>query len=296
VSWRSVVVTGASRGIGAALVLALARPGCTLLLIGRSGAALDGVAAEARLRGADVETAVLDVTDAPAMAARLQRFDARTPVDLVIANAGISNGLSPGRGPEAPGAAAAVIATNLTGALNTVEPLLPGFLARGKGQIVLMSSLAALRPLPDMPAYSASKAGLRAYAIALRGWLRPHRICVTVVCPGFVTTAMSARHEGPRPFEIPPGRAARIILRGLARRRASVTFPRILVLMIRLGNLLPARLSDWTVAGFAAEIHPATPAPAPPLSAGPPSRSAPPCARRSGRTAVAPAAPAPPGG
>jgi short-subunit dehydrogenase len=255
-SWRSVVITGASGGIGAALAAELAAPGVTLLLLGRDAARLAAAAAGATARGAMVETAQVAVTDAPALRAALAAFDARHPVDLLVINAGTSSGLGPGRTPEPASVAHRVLAVNLGGAIDTVDALLPAMLARGRGQIALMGSMAALRPLPDMPAYSASKAALRAWGISLRGWLAPRGIAVTVICPGFVTSAMSARHRGFKPFEISAARAAAVIRQGLARRHAFVTFPWPLALLTWLDNRLPPRLSDWFVRGFAAEIAP----------------------------------------
>lgn len=253
---RSIVLTGASSGIGAALAVTLARPGRSLLLMGRDGGRLAGVAEAVRARGADAATAAVPVTDAAAMAETLARRDASHPVDLLIANAGVTSGRIPPDGPEPPGQARWIVTTNLIGMLNTVEPLLPAMLARRAGHIALVSSMAALRPQADEPSYSAAKAGVRAYGIALRAWLRGQGIAVTVICPGFVTSPMSARHVGPKPFEISAERAAAIIARGLARRRAEILFPWQLHLLVRLGNLLPPVLADRIERSLAARILP----------------------------------------
>jgi short-subunit dehydrogenase len=186
----------------------------------------------------------------------LRDIDAAAPVDLVIANAGISSGLGPGRSPEPVEAARRVFAVHIDGMLNTLAPLLPGMIARGAGQIALMSSLAGSSPLADMPAYSASKAAIRAYGTSLRRWLKPQGISVSVICPGFVTTSMSARHRGYKPFEVPLDRSARRILKGLASREAYVTFPWQLALLVWLGNRLPSHLEDSAMTRFAAEIEP----------------------------------------
>lgn len=255
---QSVVLTGASSGIGRALALAFAQPGMQQLLIGRDVERLAATAAAVREAGARVETAVLDVRDAAAMSAQLTAFDATTPVDIVVANAGVSAGLSPGRMPEAPGESRRLLDTNYGGVLNTVEPLLPAMITRGHGQIVLISSLAGLRALPDMPSYSGTKAGVRGYGVALRGWLRPKGIAVTLVYPGFVTSPMSARHGGRRPFELSAEDAAHIIRRAIERRRSVVAFPLPLVIGIALSKLLPARLSDLVMLPFAADVEPET--------------------------------------
>lgn len=252
---RSVVLTGASSGIGAALAAALAGPGRRMLLVGRDAARLSAVAEAARGRGALAEAAAIPVTEGEALAARLRAFDAAHPVDLLIANAGVTSGRGP-EGWEPPGQSHWIVDVNLKGVFNTVEPLLPALVARGAGRIVLVASMAALRPQADEPSYSASKAAVRAWGLALRPWLRAHGVGVTVVNPGFVTSPMSARHLGPRPFEIGAERAAAIILRGLDRGRSEITFPRGLAALVALGRLLPPRLSDLAERRFAARILP----------------------------------------
>jgi len=253
---RRIVLTGASGGIGLALVRELARPGVSMLLLGRDSGRLRSAAEAAMGQGAEVGVAAVDVTDAEAMAARLKAYDAAAPVDLVIANAGISVGLQPGKAPEDRAASRRLIETNIGGMLNAVEPLLPAMIGRCSGHVVLVSSLAALRPLPDMPSYSASKAAVRAYGIALRGWLGPFGIRVTVVCPGFVSTPMARQYRGLKPFEVSAEAAARRICHGIGRGRALVTFPWPLALGIWLEQFLPVPLSDRIARLFPTEIAP----------------------------------------
>ncbi|MEM9047277.1 MAG: SDR family NAD(P)-dependent oxidoreductase [Pseudomonadota bacterium] len=253
---RSIVLTGASSGIGAALAERLARPGVAMLLIGRDAARLDAVAGAVRDRGAQAATAPVSVTDANALAACLVTWDADHPVDLLVANAGVTSGRSGKDATEPPGQSRWIVETNLVGMLNTVEPLIPKMMARKSGQIALVGSIAALRPQGDEPSYSASKAGVHAYGVAIRGWLRKHGIAVTVINPGFVTTPMSARHLGPKPFEIGAGAAAEIMARAIARRRSHVAFPWPLGLLTRLDRFLPPSLSDRIERRFAAQILP----------------------------------------
>jgi NADP-dependent 3-hydroxy acid dehydrogenase YdfG len=250
-----IVLTGASSGIGAALAVELARPGVDFLLLGRDAARLAAVAAAVRSKGAEAETFAVAVTDGAAMSRILAERDARRPNDLIIANAGVTSGREED-GPEPAGQAAWIVAVNLGGTLATVEPLLPAMLARRRGRIVLMCSIAALRPQADEPSYSAAKAGIRAWGLAMRPWLRAHNIAVTIVTPGFVTTSMSMRHHGPKPFEIDAVRAARIIARGIARGSPLIAFPWPLVLLVRLGNLLPPAISDWFERRLAARLDP----------------------------------------
>ena len=237
-----ILVTGASSGIGAALAELYAAPGCALLLGGRNGARLEAVAANCRARGAAVETALIDVTDRAATEAWIATADRAAPLDLVIANAGISAGT--GGGGEAAAQARAIFATNLDGLLNTVLPALAVMLRRGHGQIALMSSLAAFRGFPGAPAYCASKAAARIWGEALRGEVATAGVRVSVICPGFVESPMTAVNDFPMPFLMSAERAARIIRRGLRRNRARIAFPWPTYAAAWLVGLLPPVLTD----------------------------------------------------
>ena len=125
---------------------------------------------------------------------------------------------------------------------------------RKAGQIALVSSLAAIRPSGDLPAYSASKAGLVAWGVALRRTLRGQGITVSVVTPGFVTSPMSAQHRGPQPFRMASDKAAKRIAQGLRKKRARISVPQIAAVLLRLENLLPPILCDWVERCFAADV------------------------------------------
>lgn len=150
-----------------------------------------------------------------------------------------------------------VVAVNLTGTLLTVQAVLPGMLRRGRGQIAIMSSLASRSPHPDLLSYSATKAGVEAYAIALRRSLDGSGVSVSVLLPGFVDTPMTHRHLGPTPFLITAHDAARRIARGLEVGQPTIAFPRRLSLLIALRNaVLPRFLSDRIEARLRARIIP----------------------------------------
>lgn len=258
---RSILITGASAGIGAALAQGYAGPGRALALGGRNAARLADVAAACRARGATVTTAAIDVRNAAAMAGWIAGTDATAPLDLVVANAGVSAGT--GGGGEAAAQAHEIFAINLDGAANTVLPALDLMLARPRphgdaprGQIALMASLAGFRGFAGAPAYCASKAALRAWGEALRALHRADAIEVSVVCPGFVRTAMSDANDFPMPFLMDADRAAGLIRRGLAAGRGRIAFP----WPLYWGALLLAGLPD-AIAGRIAAGAPHKPAP-----------------------------------
>lgn len=234
---RAILITGASSGIGAALANAYAAPDMVLALTGRDAARLTAVAASCTARGARVVTTTIDVTDGAALADWIAATDGATPLDLVIANAGISAGT--GGAGETAEQARRILAVNVDGVLNTVLPLLPRMMARGRGQVALMSSLAAFRGLPGAPAYCASKAAVRIWGEALRADVAPHGVDVSVICPGFVASAMTAVNRFPMPLLMPAERAAAIIRRGLARNKARIVFPWRLYALVRLLAAMP---------------------------------------------------------
>lgn len=247
-----ILITGASSGIGAALAELYAEAGRTLLLNGRDRARLEAVASACRARGAATETAVIDVTDAAAMRQWIEAADRVAPIDLVIANAGISAGT--GGGGESEAQARAIYAINLDGALNTVLPAIAAMTRRGSGQIAIMSSLAGFRGFPGAPAYCGSKAAVRVWGEALRGELAARGVAVSVICPGYVRTPMTAVNRFPMPFLMSVECAARIIRRGLERRRARIAFPWPTYAAVWLVALMPPGLTDRLLARLPKKI------------------------------------------
>jgi len=244
------VITGASRGLGRELALAYARPGCLLGLTARDGAALDEVGAACRLRGAEVVVRAADVTEPGALIGWVTELDGRRPIDLLIANAGLFDGRRPGADTEGLDAAIGQLRVNLEGAIRSIDAVLPLMLARKRGHVAAISSLAAVYPLADAPAYSASKAGLVTYCEGLRELLAPSGIAVSVAYPGHIATRQTATHEGGLPLLMTAETAARLIQAGLARRRSRIWLPVSLALLARIGGALPPRLRHFTGRGF----------------------------------------------
>lgn len=239
-----IVITGATGGIGGALAAVYAAPGNRLILQGRNEQRLRELTAICNRQGAQVLTQVLDLSDRHARDAWLHSMMARERPDLVIVNAGVNTDIGPLRAGEDWPTVERLIEVNVVAAMATVDAALPVMRARGSGQIALISSLAAYYGLPLTPSYCASKAALKAYGEALRGWLAGEGIAVSVVMPGYVESAMCNAMPGPKPFLWPAERAAQRIRRDLARNRARVSFPFPLNLGTWLLSALPPAISQ----------------------------------------------------
>src|SRR5262245_22184018 len=240
----NVVITGASSGIGAALAHFYARQRARVLLIGRDTARLAQVAEVCSAHATLVETARVDVRERAALAAVLDRFDDRYPIDVAVANAGVTSILAPNDFVESGDEFERVLETNLIGAFNTVAPVAERMATRGAGRIGLVGSIAGLRGLPYSPAYCASKAGLKAMGEAMRARLRPRGVTLTIASVGFVVTPLDDAIASPKPLRMTAERAAARIAAAVEAGRAHVAFPLPLASAARLLALLPPRLGD----------------------------------------------------
>ena len=259
---KSILITGGSSGIGEALALAYAGPGVFLALTGRDRGRLERVAGLCRDAGAEVAAQIVDVRDDKALADWMAAQDRAHPLDLVIANAGVSAGT--GSFGETDRQVRDILAVNVEGVVNTVLAAAALMRPRRRGQIALMSSMAAFRGFPGAPAYCASKATVRVWGEALRGMLKRDGLGVTVICPGYVKSRMTAKNDFPMPFLMEADRAAAIIRRGLAANKARIVFPRRLFSVVWLLALLPPAWTDPLLARLpekAAEPGPQAPTP-----------------------------------
>jgi short-subunit dehydrogenase len=239
VDFKAIVITGASSGIGATLARRLSGPGRVLGLIGRNEERLAGVAADCAKAGSICRIGCLDIRDTSRLTDFLGAFDRDHATDLLVANAGILDGRHAEQVTESSDAAREVLQINLLATVATIHAVLPAMRQRRRGGIILVSSLAGFVPLADAPAYSASKAGLVSYGLALRDTVEDDGIRVVVACPGFVATAMARLHLGPRPGEISEDEAASRIIDGFQRNRALIGFPVVPFWLTRLSLLVP---------------------------------------------------------
>lgn len=237
-----ILITGASGAIGSALAREYAAPGVKLVLQGRNQAVLETVATQCAASGAHPSIICLDMRDVDSLRRWVDQVVQEALPDLVIANAGMNINIGSGGGEESWEDREKLWDVNVRAVMALVNVILPAFRARRRGQIALMSSLAAYFGLPLTPSYCASKAAVKAYGEALRGWLAPEGIWVNVVMPGYVESRMCRAMPGPKPFLWTPERAARAIRRGLEKNRARIAFP------------FPLHLGTWFLAVLPADI------------------------------------------
>jgi short-subunit dehydrogenase len=240
---RVVLVTGASSGIGRALAVELGRRGARVGLTARRGAELLKVAEEVERAGGQAMTLPADVRNAEEMKVVAARVRERWGgVDILIANAGMSTTTF---GAQLDAAEATdVISINVVGVVNSVAAVLPDMLARGRGHLVAISSLASYRGMPRSGAYSASKAAVSTFFESMRVDLRRSGIDVTVIHPGFIRTPMTANRKKKLPFLLEPDDAACRILRAVERRARTYAFPWQLAGLVRMLKHLPNAIYD----------------------------------------------------
>ena len=188
---RTVLVTGASRGIGAAAARALAAAGARVALVARTAPALDALAAAMAATGAAQPLPVAcDLRDAGAVAAAAERLTGAFggPPDVLVNNAGLF-AVAPAHETDV-GDFAALLDANLVAPFRLVRAFLPAMRARGSGHVVTIGSIADRRAFPGNAAYAAAKFGLRGLHEVLREELRGTGVRATLVSPGPVDTPL----------------------------------------------------------------------------------------------------------
>lgn len=243
----SILITGASSGIGEALAIYYAQHGAeNLFLSGRNAERLQQVAERCRQAGANVYPKQISVTDREAMQEWITQCESTAPLNIVFANAGVSTG------EENTENAYNTFETNVMGVINTIHPVMDIFKNRptGKKVIAITSSIAGYHGLPSCPSYSATKACLKAYGEALRGSLKPFGIQVSVICPGFVKSRITDKNTCPMPFFMSAEKAAQIIATRLDKNVGLIAFPWPMRFAVWALSILPNRLTDWIYAAL----------------------------------------------
>jgi short-subunit dehydrogenase len=254
------VVTGASSGIGQALARVLAEEGWKVGLLARRRENLEELAGAIQRAGGKCEVAAADVGRRDQVLAAFETLrHSLGPIDLLIANAG--TGAPTLLEPCNIEQIETMFRVNVLGVVYCIEAVLPEMLARQRGHLAAVSSLAAYKGLPGESAYCASKAALNTYMEGLRIHVRNRGIAVTTICPGFVRTPMTAVNSFKMPFLLEADEAARRIARALRRRVKVYNFPWQMTLIMKLCAWLP----DWIVARVMSDYNDEPPMPVGPL-------------------------------
>jgi 3-oxoacyl-[acyl-carrier protein] reductase len=193
------VVTGASKGIGAAIARKLASMGATIVACGRSRGPLESIGNAITEAGGKADTVQCDVTDLPSVESLARHVDTKFGrLDILVNNAGVGDGFGGPLHQLPPDAWDRVFDTNLRGVFYCIRSFAPLMIRAHSGHIVNISSLAGKNALPNGAAYAATKWGLNGLTYSVAEELRVHNIRVSVVCPGSVHTEFTP-HAGKDP-------------------------------------------------------------------------------------------------
>ncbi len=243
--WPSVWITGASSGLGREVALRLARSGCKVAASARGTEALAALVREAP----GITAYPLDVTDRAAVQAAATAITAaQGPIDLALLSAGMFKPLSAAR--FSAETTAQVMALNHGGVCNCLEALLPGMMARGTGQIAILSSISGYGGLPKLGAYAASKSALNTLAESLAPELADAGVTLQLATPGYIATPLTEGNRLPMPFLMPLDRAVDTLMRGLQRRRFEIVFPWQMAILMKLYRRAPYWLYFWIARRF----------------------------------------------
>jgi short-subunit dehydrogenase len=240
---KIVLITGASSGIGRGLALDLAKRGAHVGVLARRKELLVEIVGDIERDGGKAVALPANVLDAAAVRAAVDAFQTELgPIDVLIANAGV--GATNDAAELDASEVAKVIEVNVIGVANCVAAVVPGMVARGRGQLVAISSLAAYRGLPKSAAYCGSKAAVSAFFESLRLDLQPKGVDVTIIHPGFIKTPLTAGRHAQMPFLMELDDAVKKIVRAIEKRRKSYSFPWQLATIVRAGMLMPIFMYD----------------------------------------------------
>lgn len=249
---RVALVTGASSGIGWELGRQLAREGARVALVARREAPLRELAAQIATAGGTALPIPADVGAREQVEGAFARVREHFgPVDLVIANAGV--GRPTLRDPVNMGDIEDTFRINLMGVVYTLSAALPEMLSRKSGHLVAVSSLAAYRGLPSESAYCASKAAVNVYMDGLRIHLRGTGVRATTICPGFVTTPMTATNKFHMPQLMTAEYAAGKMIRAIKAGKKVYNFPWRLHMLVKLSRWVPDAMINWVMGDYDSE-------------------------------------------
>jgi short-subunit dehydrogenase len=241
---KTVMITGASSGIGKGLAMTIAARGGRLALIARREDALNEIVNEIRAANGTAIAVAADVRDAEVLRQAADKIRAELgPIDVLIANAGVgvtdhANNLDPHKVSE-------VMNINVLGAVNSVAAVLPEMVERKSGHLVAIASLAGYRGLAKSAAYCASKAALSSFFESLRIDLRHTGVTVSIIYPGFIKTPLTSGRQAKMPYLMELDDGVKKIVSAIEKGKKSYAFPWQLATIVRSSLLMPSSLYDW---------------------------------------------------
>jgi short-subunit dehydrogenase len=239
---KNVLITGGTTGIGLALATQYSKMGWNIFFTGRNEERLKKAHVLIESFGASfVQSAQIDVSNKEEMENFIYEIDKNYPLDVIYANAGVSAGTLGGE--ESRDQINSLINTNINGVLNTLHAGIEVMKKRGYGNIGVLSSVASFFPLPSAPTYSATKAFVRTYTEALSIFYRKNTdVYITLICPGYVETPMTAVNSYKMPFLVKSEKAAELIIRALDKRKLRYIFPWQMACLVKIVDIIGIKL------------------------------------------------------
>ena len=237
----SILITGASSGIGAALAVHLAQYGGKIALVARRREQLDEVAEQVRGAGARPLVVTGDVTDGDEVTRNHQQIlEEQGPAQVAFLNAGVGYPTPLTRFDMA--RVRKLFEINVIGVTNWLAALLPDMVSADRGVIAVVSSLAAARGLPGSGCYSASKAAVSTLMESLRIEARGTGVQLSTIEPGFIKSELTAKNRFPMPFLMDTEPAARLMADEVAAGAEVIRFPWQMAMMLRSMRAMPDAL------------------------------------------------------
>lgn len=244
---KTVLITGASSGLGYDLAKGLAKENCNLILLARRIEKLKELQNEIDLTGGNSTIYECDVSKKENVQSVFNKiFSEFENVDIVILNSGVSHrawikNFNSAHAEE-------IFNVNVMGIIYCVEAILPYFIKRKSGMIVGVSSLADARGFPGSGFYCASKSAATTFLESLRVEAKNYGIKVLTVKPGFVKTPMTDKNEFKMPFLLDVSESTKQIINGIKKEKRIIHYPAQLVFLIRILKLMPASLFEYLAA------------------------------------------------
>lgn len=241
---KTILITGASSGIGYALAKQLAQENCNIILIARRKEILDCLAEKIKTNNNYVLTYQCNIGNKNEIDNVFEELYKKIEqIDIAILNAAVNNRMNATNCDS--NLADETFKVNVLGMIYFIENLLKDFLPRKSGMIVGVSSIADVRGFPNSGLYCASKAAVSTFLESIRIELKPHNVKVITVRPGFVQTPMVENNNFKMPFLLNVEKAAAIIVKGLKKEKKIIQFPLGTVIGGEIIRLLPNLIFDF---------------------------------------------------